>query len=74
MDGEQTSALIIGVLMAVFGLTGIFLAAGARDIEMGIFGFSLAGFALAFIFGLLRSHYDRIEARLAAARAKGELS
>lgn len=65
MDEERISAVVIGVLMALFGLIGIFLAAGARDIEMSIFGFSLAGFAIAFIFGLLRSHYDMIEARTA---------
>jgi uncharacterized protein with PQ loop repeat len=58
---EDTSAVIVGVLMAVFGLAGLFLAANARDLEMSIFGFSLVALACFFIFGLIRRHYDRIE-------------
>ena len=54
----QTSDIVMGVLMAVFALTGLFLASRALDAEMAIFGFSLAGFAGLFIFGLIRRHFD----------------
>jgi|GEM_PF-939133 len=67
---EDTSALIVGVLMAIFGLVGLFLAANARDLEMSIFGFSLVALACLFIFGLIRRHYDRIESlRITAVSA-----
>ena len=69
MNVEEPSDVIIGVLMAVFGIVGLVLAAGAMDNEMYVFGFSLFAFAVAFIFGLIRRHYDRAEA---ARRAAGE--
>ena len=62
MDFDQ-SDLIVGLLMAVFGLVGLILASGAMDNEMYVFGFSLFGFACVFEFGLLRRHFDRLEAR-----------
>jgi hypothetical protein len=60
--------LIVGVMMAVFGLIGLFLAAGAADVEMYIFGLGLSGFAVCFDFGLIKRHYDRRDAAQAAAR------
>jgi len=68
MNVEEPSDVIIGVLMAVFGIVGLVLAAGAMDDEMYVFGFSLFAFAVAFIFGLIRRHYDRAEAARRAAR------
>ena len=61
MDIEP-SDLIVGLMMAVFGLAGLILASGAMDNEMFVFGFSLFGFACAFEFGLLRRHFDKVEA------------
>lgn len=55
----------VGVMMALFGLAGLFLAAGSLDDEMYVFGLSLAGFAAAFDFGLVKRHFDR--AALAAS-------
>ena len=60
------SDLIVGLLMAVLGVTGLFLASGALDDEMYVFGLSLAGFAAVFELGLIRHHFDR----LAAVRAR----
>ena len=57
------SDLIVGLMMAVFGLIGLILASGAMDNEMYVFGLSLFGFACVFDFGLLRRHFDRMEAR-----------
>jgi hypothetical protein len=70
MDIEP-SDLIVGLMMLVFGVVGLILAAGAVDDEIYIFGLSLFGFACAFVFGLVRHHFDRREAVRALARAKG---
>ena len=57
------SDLIVGLMMAVFGLVGLILASGAMDNEMYIFGLSLFGFACVLNFGLILRHFDRMEAR-----------
>jgi hypothetical protein len=57
------SDLIVGLMMAVFGLVGLILASGAMDNEMYVFGLSLFGFACIFDLGLIRRHFDRMEAR-----------
>jgi hypothetical protein len=59
---SDSGALIVGVMMAVFGLIGLFLVAGAADNEMYVFGIALTGFAVVFDFGLLKNHYDRQDA------------
>ncbi len=64
----SVSDLIVGLMMAVFGLIGLFLVAGAADAEMSVFGLSLTGLAVCFDFGLIRRHFDRRDAVLAAAR------
>ena len=61
MDVEP-SDLIVGLLMAALGLTGLILASGAMDDAMSVFGLALFGFACLFEFGLLRRHFDRKEA------------
>jgi hypothetical protein len=54
---ETGSAWLIGTIMTLLGLLGLFLAAGAGDDEMYVFGFSLAGFACMFVIGLVRRHH-----------------
>ena len=54
----EISDWIVGVMMAVFGLLGLFLAAGAADNEMLIFGLALFAFAVCFVIGLVRRFYD----------------
>ena len=44
------SDLIVGLMMAVFGLIGLFLVAGAADVEMYIFGLALCVFAVCVRF------------------------
>jgi hypothetical protein len=68
MHDESTSDWVVGLMMAVFGLIGLIMAGGARDNEIFIFGLSLLGFAVIFIGGLVRSHYDTRD--LAAAKAR----
>ena len=59
--GIATGDLFVGIMTAVLGLIGLILASGAADDEIYVFGLSLAGFAVVFIFGLIRRHYDRQE-------------
>ncbi len=70
MDIEP-SDLIVGLMMVVFGVVGLILAAGAVDDEMYVFGLSLFAFACLFIIGQIRHHFDRRDAARVAARAKG---
>ena len=67
----EVSDLCTGLLMAVLGLIGLLLASGAHDNEMYVFGLSLAGFAAVFVFGLMRRHYDRVDAARVAVRVRG---
>jgi hypothetical protein len=74
---EQISDLVMSALMGLFGMVGLFLAARAEDAEMYLFGLSLAGFAVLFLFGLIRRHFDQIDetatapAEAVAARVSG---
>jgi hypothetical protein len=59
---------IVGAMMAVFGLTGLFLFGRAADGEMAVFGASLAAFSLVFVFGLIKRNYDHRDAAHAQAK------
>ncbi len=65
---SNVSDIVVGLMMAVFGIVGLLLVAGAADSEMYIFGLSLAGFAVCFDFGLIKRRFDQSDAVLAAAR------
>ena len=68
---EVISNWIVGILMSAFGLIGLILASGARDVEMTVFGYALAAFAVVFNAGLIRRHYDEQDhARHAAGTAR----
>ena len=67
---ESVSDLIVGLMVAVFGLIGLILVARALDIEMYIFGLGLTAFAVLFEFGLIRRYHDRRDAMLAVARGQ----
>lgn len=68
----EASDLIVGLLMAALGLVGLFLASGAHDDEIYVFGLSLAGWAVLFLFGLIRRHYDKADAARVAVHARGD--
>ena len=70
---SNVSDLVVGLMMAVFGLIGLFLVAGAADVEMYIFGLALSGFAVCFDFGLIKRHYDQRDAAQAAARSQSHV-
>jgi FtsH-binding integral membrane protein len=65
---SNVSDLVVGLMMAVFGLVGLFLVAGAADNEMYVFGIALFVFAVCFNTGLIRRHFDRRDALRAAIR------
>jgi hypothetical protein len=65
---SNVSDMVVGLMMAVFGLIGLFLVAGAADDEMYLFGISLSVFAVLFDFGLIRRYYDRRDAVRAVVR------
>ncbi len=58
----SVSDIMVALLMIVLGLIGLILAAGATDDGMHVFGLGLAGFAVVFVFGQIRSHYDKLDA------------
>jgi hypothetical protein len=70
---SSVSDLIVGVMVAAFGLVGLFLIAGAADVEMYVFGLGLSGFAVCFDFGLLKHYFDRHDAVRAAARIQSHV-
>jgi hypothetical protein len=63
----DASDFIVGILVAVLGVLGLFLVSGAVDNEMYIFGLALFVFACLFDLGLIKASFDRKE----AARAVG---
>lgn len=54
--------LIVGLMIAVFGIVGLFLVSGAMDAEMNVFGLSLTAFTVCFDFGLIKRHFDQVDA------------
>ena len=53
---------IVGGMMVVLALLGLFLAARAEDDAMYVFGLSLSAFSYIFIFGQVRRHCDASDA------------
>lgn len=68
MQNETTSDVVVGAMMTVFGLIGLVMATHARDVEILIFGSSLAVFAVAFVAGIVR----RRSAEAKAVPVKGQ--
>lgn len=63
MAEEDGAAWVIGTLTTIMAILGLFLWAGSVDVGMGLFGFSLMVFGLAFDFWLMKRHFDIAEAR-----------
>jgi hypothetical protein len=64
------SDLVVGVMMNLFGLTGLVLASRAVDDEMYVFGLALAAFAYVFILGQIRRHFDAADAARKSEHAR----
>ena len=63
---EETAKWIAGGLVSLVGIVGLFLAANAIDRGIYIFGLALAGFAVIYVFALIRQAFDERDARIAA--------
>jgi uncharacterized membrane protein YbhN (UPF0104 family) len=57
---ESISEVAVGVLVALLGLIGLFMASGALDDEIYLFGLGLAAFAVVFLFGRIKTHFDQV--------------
>lgn len=54
--------IVVGIFVALLGLAGLVLAAGALDQEIYVFGLCLVAFAGAFNWGLALKVMRRMEA------------
>lgn len=59
MDG--TAKWLMGGFVGLLGLVGLFLAAGASDRGIYVFGMALAAFAVIFVFALIKQGFDALE-------------
>ena len=63
------SAVVIGILVSILGLLGLILASNAIDAGMYHFGFALFGFAVLYVFWLIKTAFDSSDrARQSSAR------
>ena len=58
---------IMGIMSALFGLVGLFMASGAHDLGIYVFGLVLAGGSVLFCWWMIKTAYDEAE-RAAAER------
>ncbi len=68
----SASSWLVGGVVALLGLVGLFLASRALDPGVELFGLALFLFAVLFVFGLIRRAWDareRAEAEDAAAHS-----
>jgi hypothetical protein len=68
MDG--TLKWIVGGLVGVVGIFGLFLAANAEDRGIYVFGLGLAAFAIIYVFGQMKQGFDASD-RARSARSPG---
>lgn len=55
---QGTAPWILGGLVSLFAVGGLFLAAGAADPGMELFGLALFGFGVLFVFWLIKTGFD----------------
>jgi hypothetical protein len=53
---------IMGIMSGVFALIGLFLAAGARDVGILLFGLGLFMTGVLFAWWMIKTAYDEAEA------------
>jgi len=51
----------MGILAALFGLVGLFMAGAARDFGILAFGLALSLFAVLFCWWMIKTAYDEAE-------------
>ena len=52
---------IMGILSALFGLAGLFMAGAARDSGILFFGLALSLFAILFCWFMIKAAFDEAE-------------
>ena len=52
---------IMGILSALFGLIGLFMAGAAHDFGILFFGLALALFSVLFCWWMIKTAYDEAE-------------
>ena len=60
---DRTGRWCAGGFAVIFGLVGLFLAAGAADRGIYVFGLAVAGFAVFYVFALIKQRFDALERR-----------
>ena len=60
-DPEVGARTFMGVVMIVLAAVGAGIVAHAVDDPMLVFGYSLIIFGVAYVFGLVRQHFDAIQ-------------
>ncbi len=50
---------IVGGILSLLGVIGLFLAANAKDNGIYLFGFAIAAFAIFYVFAAIKESYDR---------------
>lgn len=65
---SEVADWIVGPFVAILGLIGLVLFGRANDAEMTIFGASLAAFAVVFVSGLIKRHFDAQDRAKAVAK------
>lgn len=56
---DRVSSWVMGAFVGVLGLVGLVLAAGAHDVPIYGFGLGVFGFAILFVFFLVKRSFDR---------------
>ena len=65
----NASQVFFLVLYCVLALIGLFMAGVAVDFPITLFGLSLVGFGLLCALGIIRRHYDALDAARHHARS-----
>ncbi|WP_342236960.1 hypothetical protein [Inquilinus sp. OTU3971] len=68
---DATARWIVGSGMSALGLLGLAMASRALDPMIDLFGLGLAGFALIFVSGLVKAHWDEVDRQRFLARLDG---
>ena len=58
---------IMGIMAALFGLLGLFMAAAARDTGILFFGLGLFAAGVLFAWWMIKTAYDEAESDVSAA-------
>lgn len=61
---DIVSKLVFGVIVALAGILGLYLAAHSVDDGIYLFGLLLALFAVIFDFWMVKRHFDAAEAKV----------